>query len=157
MTDEVRKLLGGYATGTLTEEERALLYEAALNDAAVFEALEDEQAVRDLLDDSSARAELLAAVQERPFSIAGALRDWFERPQSKVLIAIGMVILVAIGVRESKERHEPGGRDLVAVLRPAPATRPMEDAAPQPSAPMPRLSKRKCCRGRFCGWTRQAP
>ena len=30
MTDEVRKLLGGYATGTLTEEEKQVLFDAAL-------------------------------------------------------------------------------------------------------------------------------
>ena len=32
MTDEIRKLLGGYATNTLTAEERELLYHAALDD-----------------------------------------------------------------------------------------------------------------------------
>ena len=32
MTDEIRKLLGGYATNTLTETERRILFEAAVDD-----------------------------------------------------------------------------------------------------------------------------
>src|SRR5260370_36793777 len=65
MTDDVRKLLGGYASNTLTEEERAQLFQAALPDHQPFEALADEQALKDLLDDPSARAALLDAVQPR--------------------------------------------------------------------------------------------
>ncbi len=35
------KLLGGYATGTLTGEEREALMQAALHDQALFDALMD--------------------------------------------------------------------------------------------------------------------
>ncbi len=65
MTDDVRKLLGGYATGTLTEAERNALFSAALEDAELFAALADEQSLKNLLDDPAARAELLRAT-ERP-------------------------------------------------------------------------------------------
>src|SRR4051812_29860738 len=105
MTDDVRKLLGGYAAGTLTEDERGALYRAALEDPTVFDAMAEEQPVRDLLDDPSARAELLAAVQEpRPFSVRSALRGWFEHPKSKLLVGVSLALLVAIGVREAQER-----------------------------------------------------
>src|SRR5947209_20584861 len=66
MTDDVRKLLGGYATGTLSEDERNQLYSAALQDEELFEALADEQVLKDLLDNSAARAELLRATEARP-------------------------------------------------------------------------------------------
>ena len=47
--DDVRKLLGGYATGTLTDEERNLLFSAALEHQELFDALADEEALRELL------------------------------------------------------------------------------------------------------------
>jgi hypothetical protein len=61
MTDDVRKLLGGYATGTLTEAEQKELYEAALQDDALFAALADEHALKEMLDDSTVRAQVLQA------------------------------------------------------------------------------------------------
>jgi hypothetical protein len=34
--DEIKQLLGGYATGTLTPEERKTLFDAALQDQDLF-------------------------------------------------------------------------------------------------------------------------
>jgi hypothetical protein len=56
-------LLGGYATGTLTEEERRALYQAALRDQMLFNALADEQALKELLDDPESRQRLLRALE----------------------------------------------------------------------------------------------
>ena len=38
--DEIRKLLGGYATNELSADERRILFEAALEDQELFNALE---------------------------------------------------------------------------------------------------------------------
>ncbi len=59
---KAERLLGGYATGTLTETERKALFEAALNHQAIFDALMDEEALRELLSDPEAKAQLLAAL-----------------------------------------------------------------------------------------------
>ncbi len=59
---EAEYLLGGYATGTLSEVERRLLFAAALDRQAIFDALMDEEALRELLADPAARAQLLAAL-----------------------------------------------------------------------------------------------
>lgn len=59
---EAEKLLGGYATGTLTETERRTLFEAALEHQDLFDALADEEALRELLADPAARAHLLSAL-----------------------------------------------------------------------------------------------
>jgi hypothetical protein len=59
---EAEKLLGGYATGTLTTEERRELFAAALGQQALFEALLDEEILRELLADPEAKAQLLAAL-----------------------------------------------------------------------------------------------
>ncbi len=60
----LEQLLGGYATGTLTEEERRALYEAALQDQALFDAMGDEQAFKELLDDPVHRRRLLEALKK---------------------------------------------------------------------------------------------
>lgn len=59
---EAEKLLGGYATGTLTEEERQRLFAAALDHQEIFDALMDEEALRDLLADPAVKAQLILAL-----------------------------------------------------------------------------------------------
>lgn len=61
---DIRKLIAGYASGTLSEAERKVLFEAALHDQALFDALADEEALRELLTDSEVRGELLEALDE---------------------------------------------------------------------------------------------
>jgi hypothetical protein len=61
MTDRVRHLLGGYATGTLTPQENEVLFSAALEDQELFDALADDEALRKFLADPSFRNELLKA------------------------------------------------------------------------------------------------
>lgn len=64
--EEIQKLLGGYATGTLTAQEQETLFAAALEDQELFDALAKEQSLRDLLRDPAARAHVLASLDERP-------------------------------------------------------------------------------------------
>ena len=45
--EDIQKLLGGYATGTLTPEEQQALFSAALEDQELFDALAREQSLRD--------------------------------------------------------------------------------------------------------------
>ena len=47
--EDIKKLLGGYATGTLTAAEQQALFAAALEDQELFDALASEQPLRDLL------------------------------------------------------------------------------------------------------------
>src|SRR5688572_15143030 len=63
---DIQKLLGGYATGTLTESERKLPFEAALKDQQLFDALADEESLRQLLEDEGVRTAVLGALQPRP-------------------------------------------------------------------------------------------
>ena len=60
--EEIRKLLGGYATNTLSESERNALFEAALDDQELFDALQQEQALKNVLADPVARAEIRQAL-----------------------------------------------------------------------------------------------
>ena len=59
---DLEKLLGGYATGSLTPDELAQLHRAALNDQRLFDLLADEQGLKELLSDAATREELLRAI-----------------------------------------------------------------------------------------------
>jgi len=62
MNDEIRKLLGGYATNSLTHSQQKALFEAALEDQELFNALQDEQALKELLSDPVSRAQIQSAL-----------------------------------------------------------------------------------------------
>src|SRR5580704_900475 len=67
MTNEqARKLLGGYATNSLTEAERKALFEAALEDQELFDALQEEEALKELLTDPASRHQIQQALAETP-------------------------------------------------------------------------------------------
>src|SRR6476661_4415215 len=103
MTNEdIRKLLGGYATGTLSEAEQKALFEAALHDEALFEELAAEQAVKDLLDDPAHRAELLRALDAPP------RKSWLWRwwPAAGALAGVIIVASVVIN-RLPPESNKP--------------------------------------------------
>ena len=75
--EDIRKLLGGYATGTLTEAEQQALFAAALEDQELFDALANDQPLRDLLTDPSARATLLSSL-DTPASRLGGFWQWLQ-------------------------------------------------------------------------------
>ena len=74
--DEVRKLLGGYATNTLTEAERKALFDAALEDQELFDALHQEQALKDLLTDPVSRDQIRQALEKPAVPAAWWSRWW---------------------------------------------------------------------------------
>ena len=72
---EIRKLLGGYATNSLTESERQALFEAAVGDQELFNALQDEEALRELLADPQSREKVRRALEEPQPTVA----PWWSR------------------------------------------------------------------------------
>ena len=140
---EIEKLLGGYATDTLTEEERRTLFEAALGNQALFDALADEQALRELLQDPGARARLLGILREpKPSPMAGIVA-WLRRPSVLALasaVAAGIVVIAVVGPQRQKMVTPPQ----VAELRDQkaqPAPQPEPKPAAQPGEPAARKSK----------------
>src|SRR5438046_226204 len=101
--EEARKLLGGYATGTLTEAEQAALFAMALEDQELFDELGREQALRDLMRDPAAKAEMLAALDG-----AREHRQWWRmRP---LVAGLAMAGVAAVGVvmwQETRPRPQP--------------------------------------------------
>ena len=132
--DEVRKLLGGYATGTLTAEEQQALFEAALQDQDLFDELAREQPLRDLLRDPAARAHLLASIEETP-------RPWWRRVHRGAWIgAAAVAASLALAVILHFDRSRPAAApSLVAELKPELA----RNAAPNLPAPPPAEEAKK--------------
>lgn len=62
-SDDILDLLGRYATGSLTEEERKRLFNAAIDDQELFEQLLQEQDVKQLLAEPGARDRMIQALQ----------------------------------------------------------------------------------------------
>ncbi|WNM58288.1 hypothetical protein [Candidatus Nitrospira allomarina] len=95
-------LLGGYASNTLTDEEKRQLYEAALNDQALFDALVDEEALKVMLADPEARRRILASLEATEHS--GGVSDekvkwvsWLKEHTSLVwagsIAAVGLALI----------------------------------------------------------------
>lgn len=135
--DEIRKLIGGYATGTLTPEEQALLFEAALDDQSLFDELAREQSLKELLDDPAVRAELLDAVTEAPRSAA---LPWWRRPWVMTLAGATALASLTIGVMIQLDRSaKPAATQVanVALKDKPPASSAAPESKPVSTAPAP--------------------
>jgi hypothetical protein len=93
--DDVKRLIGGYATGTLTPAEQKALFEAALDDQELFDAIAREQALKEALDDPAIRRELIADLTPAP-SWRERLAAWM-RPAMPIG-ALGALAAGTLGV-----------------------------------------------------------
>ena len=142
--DEIRKLLGGYATGTLTPEEQETLFSAALEDQELFDALANDQALRDLMRDPASKVQMLAALEPKP-----PRWGWW-RPMAAAFAVASVAALVILVIRPV--RHETRLADMAIARQPQessisaqPATAPGASQPtvevkqrPQKDAPSPR-------------------
>jgi hypothetical protein len=107
-----RELIGGYATATLSREERELLFTAALEDQELFDELVNEEPLIELLTDPVERQMLVdglaeeSPVRDRWFSFAAARMPSL-RPQYLALYGLGPLILVAVVVAFVVRRPGP--------------------------------------------------
>lgn len=150
--DDIRKLLGGYATGTLTGKERQALYEAALDDQQLFDALADEEALRQLLADPDYRRELAAELATAQPSAGEKIAAWWRRPLTLALGgAVAALVVVAVilyprfqpeaPVEIAQMRQETAPPP--AELRKAPAKKKVAAEPPAPAASAPAMAADK--------------
>jgi hypothetical protein len=132
--DDIRKLVGGYATGTLTEAERKLLFEAALDDQELFDELAREQALKELLDEPGARERLITALgQPKPKRFI-----WWPWAVAATAAA-GLVVAITL--------MRPPARQEIAAVTPAPEqVVTAERAQPEPTPPPESPAKRKAAK-----------
>lgn len=107
--DEIRRLLGGYATNTLTDGERTALFEAALEDQELFDALGNEDALRELLADPITRGQIqqaLEPVTAAPRRVFGIPQRWLIGTASVTAAAV-IAIVIVTGRREPAATSVP--------------------------------------------------
>jgi hypothetical protein len=118
MTTDPKRLLGGYATDSLTEAERQELLRAALDDQKVFDALVEEEGLRALLAEPEARQRVLAGLDQP--DRWERWRAFLRRPATAAdLLAVAAVLVVAL-VAQQVYRATSQERALPAAARPAP-------------------------------------
>jgi predicted secreted protein len=122
--EDARKLIGGYATGNLADEERKALFAAALSKQELFDELVKEQALKELLDDPRARQRLLDQLQSVPERISGGAAVWRRAAAGSLALATVMIAVVTMRV-PARPKAAPV---LTATRLPAPAAPPI--AAP---------------------------
>jgi hypothetical protein len=134
--EDIAKLLGGYAAGILTAEERRTLFTAALSDQDLFDELMREQPLRELLHDAGARRELGAALAPR----SHARQWWWAAPAA----AFAAVLLIAVALQRTPQprpvlvaKLETAGQDQQA---PPPAS---EGTVPQAAKARERAAPRR--------------
>jgi hypothetical protein len=144
-SEEIRKLLGGYATNTLSESERNALFKAALDDQELFNALQQEEALKDLLADPVTRAEIRHAL-ELPASgrlrAAWRMRWWAWGGAVSAVAAIAIVFAVIQRNQVPASKPEIQIASAEKAERPGPPPMPQQAetraaTAPQPAKPAP--------------------
>jgi hypothetical protein len=130
--EDIQKLIGGYATGSLTDEERQALFEAALDDQELFDTLQQEQALKDLFDDPFSREQVRRAAAE---SLPRPRTSWFRRPwiwASATSMALAGVLVIAM-LRWDRTASPPVAKQATeASKQVAEASKPPAAAAEQP-------------------------
>jgi hypothetical protein len=127
--DDIRNLIAGYASGSLTEAERKLLFEAALEDQELFDQLAGEHALKQLLDEPGVKARLLASLQPPPKRKLLSW-VWVTASATAALISIFTAVL---------SRHQPPLQQVAEIRAPAAAPAsvppPFIESAQSPAPP----------------------
>lgn len=139
--DEIQKLLGGYATDTLSDAERRALFEAAIEDQELFDALAKEQALRDVLQDPSVRQQLIVALGPARESFAVRAWHWLRQPAALAMAGGMAALLIVAGLVLRQTRH-PARREVMM----ADALVPPPPRAAEPSIVPPRAAQQKLFR-----------
>jgi hypothetical protein len=112
MSDEIRGLIGRYATEGLTESEKKLLFEAALEDQDLFDELAGEHALKQLLEQPGVRARLIGSLAPAEKKV------WPRRWATASLMAAAAVFVAVLVLRP------PAARQIAQVSTPAPLLAP---------------------------------
>ena len=129
--DEIRALIGGYATGSLTETERRILFDAALEDQELFDELAREQHLKELIDQPGARERLIRSMEPVP------MIAWWRRPLPWIALAAsvaGIAILMWPTRRPAEVAKLEAPRIEAPQVLPAPTSGPRAKTSQEKSS-----------------------
>ena len=122
--EDAEKLLGGYATGTLTPEERQALFAAALEDQDLYDALIREEPLRELLQDPAAKTRLRAALETTRV-------PWYRAWRRPAALTAAVAAVAVIAVVVERRTHQPARPVLIARAPRIEPTGPVPSPLPQ--------------------------
>jgi len=125
--DEIRGLIGAYATGSLTEEERGILFNAALEDQEIFDELAREQALKQAIEQPGGRERLLRALEPRPWW--RPIWVWATAGAAAIALISGIILI----------RSGPPSQQIAKVELPQSAPIPTPLPPPSEPAPVPKV------------------
>jgi hypothetical protein len=131
--EEIEKLLGGYAAGTLTPTEREELFAAAMDDQDLFDMLAEEQALKEILDDPEDRKFLRESLGDVTAAAdAPERRPWWRLsfwPMAAGLatVAAGLAVFTVVGIQ--KTTQQAATPQVAASKAEQPASEPPKEVA----------------------------
>src|SRR4051794_15472124 len=136
MTPErARELLGGLATGVLTDEERNTLFEAALHDQTLFNEVADELEFASFLQSPDTRAQLANRI-DVPAETVPEPRRWWSLPPAWLalsgVVAATAILSVVVWHRPAEVRDDTVTEPSATVA--APQSK-QDEAPPKPLQP----------------------
>jgi hypothetical protein len=129
--NDIRDLLGRYATGSLSTAERERLFDAALSDQELFEELAREQELKLLFEEPGARDRMIHALHPPVRKSAWLLGA------GGVAVALGVVVLVLF----LRPAPKPAQIAVVTTVPAPSAAAPVEPAAAPPALAEPAVDK----------------
>jgi len=139
--DEIQRLMSGYATGSLSESERKVLFEAALEDQHLFDQLAQEQAVKELIDQPGARDRLIAALAPAETSRAiGAWKKplaWGLAAMFVVSMSVAALMLTRSGIRTQVAEKQIAETQTAQTPNPQTEPAPLSQASASPEITAP--------------------
>ena len=137
--EEIRALIGGYATGSLTEAERNALFEAALDDQELFDELAREQELKAAIEMPGARERLLRSLEPNPATV------WWRRPWTWAGAAAAALV---VGFLLWPSRPPEVARLEAPRIESAPPKLESPAPAPAPTATAPKAATRRAAPAR---------
>jgi hypothetical protein len=142
--EEIRQLLGGYATNALSADERRILFEAALEDQDLFNALQNEDALKELLDDPVLRDQVRRALVIPAKHSRYTEFSWRRWALGVLIPAAVAVIAIVVMNRANAPKLISMSQPVASPALPPGASRkaaPNEVASKLPAAPPPAAKK----------------
>lgn len=131
--EEARRLMSGYATGSLTDAEKRSLMEAALEDQDLFNELACEQEFKDILDAPGVNQRLIRALgRSKPVRAFAPMWLW----------TAAAVTALAIAVTTWQFIRAPKPAQMAQAI-PAPAVEQAKPIVAEPVAPAEKKAEKK--------------
>jgi hypothetical protein len=129
-SDDIRDLIGRYATGSLSEEEKSRLFAAALDDQELFDELTAESQIKELISEPGVHDRLRVALTPQKDPQKKPVTGWIWGVAATAALSVVMIVFFA---RQPKHETVAVLKD-AAIGTPAPAPAPVSPPSQPPAS-----------------------